>query len=895
LKLFKAVLTYVLAFIACMFVVATALQSWPAGMQILFAFGVPGGVVWWRRSVSEKKITNRPSYHSRQDNAELIKASRARAERIARESADGVQSLSVTGTSGDTLRPQGGGHSSLIPYRPKQNNADLIKSSRERAERLAREESKPLVSDANFCEPRGDAVRAPKVRPPLPVYRPNQDNAQLIQAGREARSALADAAQRRTASVQKIQQASHSQGWVPKGQTVLVAGRVLPGMVYVGVAPSVIGGGYGECCRAYIDQKQQVSSVGAGKSDDYMPYWPGYSSISAACRANYLDWLADGATDPTINPGYMFLYFYGLERRFLVDNPPEDEKREILAEVQRLRELFSANHSVQRYLGDFIDVAGLVLSADDLKAPVFKSWTWELPLSLKVTLGGMIANDIPLSAEWLLSWFLCHGEKRLRTPAHRCEDEFKALFCKKFDQRYPKGLKVAKSKKQLKCSYRAASGEFSRDLPVTANGRPVLDVSGLTKPVTLAQAIADEAMDELDKLSRFLGRNPERKGSFEAHALLPTCLWDQFPSEQRQDLINWVKIRIEAGGLVPVGEVFGQIGNQAVGKITKRQLTDLADALGSLGFGLAPDPRYGLRMPKEGEPVVLFEWDGSWDAESASTAYRKALIELALGAFIAQADGQVSESERHALFNRIARVRDVSALECRLLKANLDWFLAVPADIATLRSRLKDVDGDQKMALRSAMIAIAHADGLIKTEEVAGIERIYRILGLDPSTVYSDLHAGEVSDAPVRVKAAEPGAPGEAIPDEPSTSESQLDPNRIAAIRSDTARVSSVLGQIFQSEPDVEPEPSTSVSPIAGLDAKCAALVRDLIAKDYWSEDDFADLAKRHGLMRLGALEAINEWSFATYDEALLDEHDGYDVTDDIAQALKTQFEKEVA
>jgi hypothetical protein len=41
-------LTYVLAFIACMFVVATALQSWPAGMQMLFAFGVPGFVVWWR-------------------------------------------------------------------------------------------------------------------------------------------------------------------------------------------------------------------------------------------------------------------------------------------------------------------------------------------------------------------------------------------------------------------------------------------------------------------------------------------------------------------------------------------------------------------------------------------------------------------------------------------------------------------------------------------------------------------------------------------------------------------------------------------------------------------------------------------------------------------------------
>jgi len=193
------------------------------------------------------------------------------------------------------------------------------------------------------------------------------------------------------------------------------------------------------------------------------------------------------------------------------------------------------------------------------------------------------------------------------------------------------------------------------------------------------------------------------------------------------------------------------------------------------------------------------------------------------------------------------------------------------------------------------MIAIAHADGIIKTEEVAGIEKVYRILGLDPSTVYSDLHAGEVSDAPVRVKAAEPGAPGEAIPEDSSTSRSQLDPSRIAAIRSDTARVSSVLGQIFQSEPDGEPEPIAAVSPIAGLDAKCAALVRDVITKDYWSEGEFVDLAKRHGLMPLGALEAINEWSFATYDEALLDEHDGYDVTEDIAQALKTQFEKEVA
>jgi hypothetical protein len=158
------------------------------------------------------------------------------------------------------------------------------------------------------------------------------------------------------------------QGWVPKGRSITIAGRTLGGMVYVGAAPGVTGGGYGERCRAYIDPKQPVSSTGADKSGESMPYWPGYSSISPSCRATYLDWLADGAKDPAINPGYMFLYFYGLERRFLVDSPSDDEKREILTEVQRLRDLFGSNHSVQRYLSDFIDLASLVLNDDDFKS-----------------------------------------------------------------------------------------------------------------------------------------------------------------------------------------------------------------------------------------------------------------------------------------------------------------------------------------------------------------------------------------------------------------------------------------------------------------------------------------------------------------------------------------------
>jgi hypothetical protein len=48
LKFFKAVATYILAFVACMFLIATALKSWSGGMQAIFAFGMPGLITWWR-------------------------------------------------------------------------------------------------------------------------------------------------------------------------------------------------------------------------------------------------------------------------------------------------------------------------------------------------------------------------------------------------------------------------------------------------------------------------------------------------------------------------------------------------------------------------------------------------------------------------------------------------------------------------------------------------------------------------------------------------------------------------------------------------------------------------------------------------------------------------------
>jgi len=353
--------------------------------------------------------------------------------------------------------------------------------------------------------------------------------------------------------------ATRHQGWAPKGQVVTVHGQEIGGMVYVGTPPTLDKYGYGEKCRAYIDPSLPVAPEGNDKAGAGMSYWPGYSTIPSECRATYLEWLARGATDGSYNPGYMFLYFYGLERRYFVDRPEEQEKKDIMAEVQRLLDVYSDNRSAQRYLRDFIDIAVSTSQDFDTLAPVFDNPGWDVPFSVKLAIGARLQKGETLSADWVLSWFLCHPEKNLRTSAKRCRDEFIALFRLRFYERFPQGMKVAKPRPALKVSYQAASREFDGTVEPTRDGKPIPDISSLRKPIEIAQEIADAVMEDLEKFSRYLGRNREGRGSVEAHALLPEDLRRLFPSEELEKIRVWAVAVVLAGGLVPVGDVLERL------------------------------------------------------------------------------------------------------------------------------------------------------------------------------------------------------------------------------------------------------------------------------------------------------------------------------------------------
>ncbi|KAF7962635.1 hypothetical protein AWV80_19445 [Cupriavidus sp. UYMU48A] len=85
-------------------------------------------------------------------------------------------------------------------------------------------------------------------------------------------------------------------------------------------------------------------SLEIGEEADFiasrLAYYPTYEGASPDARAAYLNWLASGRRHPRAAIGYVYLFFYGLERRAVIDARTDpaarDEIPAICAELEGL-------------------------------------------------------------------------------------------------------------------------------------------------------------------------------------------------------------------------------------------------------------------------------------------------------------------------------------------------------------------------------------------------------------------------------------------------------------------------------------------------------------------------------------------------------------------------------
>jgi uncharacterized tellurite resistance protein B-like protein len=670
--------------------------------------------------------------------------------------------------------------------------------------------------------------------------------------------------------------------WIPMGETIEVAGISIPGgLFYFGVP------GRNVSNPAAINPTKQVAATGDFR-ERLLNYWPDYSEISPVARRAYLNWLLLGRSDPEADIGFVFLYFYGLEYRVLVDAQKDESAKadtpQIVRELKRLLDIYGdRSGSIRSYIGGLCEL----LSLSELPAKLYREpipefpRAYEVPVYIRMALGAAAVDRAPVPASLARAWVRSSPNVRLRTPALRCSSKFDQLFELRYAEMFGDGLVLPHNKTKLKFIYRPASMALLGNGNVTLDFGDIPDVTVVSKPIQRLAELAEAVTQELEAYSRYVGKNPDAENALEGVLLLPPSLW---PEAARQAL-NELKTKIGDGMLVlTFQELLTILGARTT--LTKDKAISFAGALESFAIGVEPDILGGVRLPKPEDNLALFAIPPGEVASRATAAYQAAVLTLQVASTLAAADGNFSASEMTHLRQQIDSWTHLTPSHVRRLKAHLRLLVVAPASLPALKKKLEPLDPTTKETLGAFMATVAQADGKVTPDEVKTLEKIYKALGIDPKKVFSDVHAVAAGSVPSSTTVAAIEETG-----------FKLDPARIAALQSDTAKVSALLANIFNEDTETEDahadtkevlDPEVAPAPgMMGLDEAHTAFARVLVSRPQWTREELQDVAADMDLMLDGALERVNEAAYDTHDIPFTEGEDPVEVNAEVLEKIE--------
>lgn len=626
-----------------------------------------------------------------------------------------------------------------------------------------------------------------------------------------------------------------------------------------------------------------------------MSYWPNYADIPAKCKGAYLKWLSDGRIEQNTQIGYVFLFFYGLERRIFVDaiksNVSEEERKDIVNEVLRLLELYGGNNSFKMYAQNFLAMEWVFFSRSNERIPEYLKFNGHYHVYvLRLLLAKNIAKGNPLSYELALDWTIMHPTLgiRLRTPARRCPNEFRELFKQRYMQKFGEGIIVKPNKTPLELNYIPASYTIANVL-ISKDKLNLPDPIILTAPIKKLIDLVEECTKELDSFSKYIGREGNNPNSLYAQALLPKELLQQstYLNKLKKELDNTDKDI----SVMKLTEIYDLLQEKTPLVIDKKESENLATLIELLNYGIAPDNRYHHLKPTIDGQVVIFK-KGHGINFNPSQEFLMLCSILRLGVIVSQIDGEVSHHEEEVLYNMIQDNRKLTNIEKDSLKAFLRWALITPQEISGLKKKLETASQNEKTAIGHILISIAHADGRIDLKEIKQLEKLYTLLGLNKVQVLNDLHQLSTTNEPVIVDYKDKDT-SYSIPTPENTSTQStftLNDEIIKIREAETSQIKGVLGSIFTNDEDVEEahiniaeENIEMDSPLSTLDEAHQNFFNRLITKELWKKEEIQIISKELGLMADGAMEVLNEWAFENANAPLIE--DGEEIYIDIELA----------
>lgn len=665
--------------------------------------------------------------------------------------------------------------------------------------------------------------------------------------------------------------------WVRPGEVIQVGKHIInQGNIYFGGVLNALV--TGETEASLVDDTLKLNFRKPDTEGHFMGYWSHYAHLRPESRAAYIQFLESDRSDPNTYIGYVFLYYYGLERRILVDTPvrgyDDSELKALLEEVERLRQTFKHDRSFYRYSSELLSHAWLVFRSDSRETPSHdvlvngRGFTSVFRFVLATT----VANHRPVDGELALAWIRSHPDHSLRTAARRCKEEFDTLFKRRYKEKYGEGLVITPNKTKLRLAYRPASPSLSGY--DSQRGIDLPDPSCLTAPVKKLMLIAEACTDELDSYSRYIARQGVESNSLSAQSLLPETLLNDSVSFEVHKLRNWLQdYSSQLRSLVDIDRLRTAM-SLAVGETPKRkEMQEIAAILQKFGYGIAPDVRFHGELPQGTHEVVIFP-GGHHASFNPSSVYEEALLRVRVGSMVAIVDGEVVTQEVDYLAKMVDSDVRLNDDEKASLMAYLMWRLRVKPSMTGIKAKVNKLSSNERHAVKLLLLGVVVADGRIDPREVQQVEKMYDALGFDKGTVASDIHAVSTDKGGSVLRTR----PSSSEPTNDTVSDFELDTRLIEHHRKETQDVHSVLGAIFTEDEDEtpvidEPADQASTNPaFDGLDPAYVSLYKRVVVQEKWSIDEFGSLCEELSLMPGGAMETLNDWAYDLVDAPLIED-----------------------
>jgi uncharacterized tellurite resistance protein B-like protein len=660
-----------------------------------------------------------------------------------------------------------------------------------------------------------------------------------------------------------------------------------------------------------IDVSKSLASVSA-PCDQELGYWPNYSALNPTQRRCYVNWLAQQRRDSDPGQralGYLFLFFYGLERRICLEG---DQDPGLIDEILGLLQFYGAAHASRSLRSYFLGLAhngGWRLGHQPYRSiwprtmDFDEGRTGEEPM--KLVLANLLELGEPM--HWSIAYRLAltNPECRRSVVMTRAQDEFWKLFQGRYEGEYGSGLALQASKQPCWYRYHPASAALLAKMPYGKRSPfefKVPNVLGYPGQFRHISEIWNSCLDDLSGYSRALTSKKKADSSgLKKWLALPQELRTR-ESNPMQPFWEWVNTAAPRDGdfaFVSIGSLCAWFGLEERAKLTSGQSTALARDLATMGWIIAPHAEH-MGVP------YLWNQEVAVYQHSESRAIGQPLLGVVRLLFlvmpIAAADGLVEAEEMHA-FHEFIGGEMKSAEDWRYLRAN-ESALMRDTNIATraVLSIARQVSAANRASVMHLLVNVAAADGEVRPVVLKLLRRLARAFGWCSDTREQMIRDDANHSAVVIVERKSGQSPGETIPARPMAAPAglALDADRIAALTQETHEVVAMLAEVMKDEDSAQDNGSTlQVSAgstasdanewLADLDPRFHEIVVELREQsDEIPMKEFQSLVDAHHLLLDDAFDSINAWSDDVLGDFLLDRGDPVQIHQTLFQRCPT-------